>query len=223
MTNIKGRESTLYFDCETIPVQDAEKRKLYTKRIKPPGQYKKPESIQKWLDDENNVTEALSKTALDGAWGRLHCIGYAIDNGPLECIYDENEQGMIRNFKKLMFDKDRLPRRLVGHYVKGFDIPFLHKRSIVNGLGPLFDYDSKPWEYNAYCTGEMFSLERNKVPSLDTLCCALGVDSPKDGIDGSNVYDLFKQGKHQEIIDYCKQDVRAVRDIYNALFQAVEP
>ena len=205
----------LFFDCETLPVIDEAKAKVFDERIKPPGQYKKPESIKAWLEDPANIKQARSKTALDGAWGRLCCIAYAIGDGSIDHIYDKDERKMLEAFKEVVVEKNKTPRHLVGQYIKGFDLPFIHKRMLIHGMGPLFGFDTKPWEMNASCVGTMFSLDPRNISNLDTLCCAFDVKSPKtDEMDGSKVYDAYLAGEIEKIIEYNKDDVRAVREIY---------
>ena len=38
-----------------------------------------------------------------------------------------------------------------------------------------------------------------------------------EGIDGSSIYDRFCERCHQEIADYCMQDVELTREIYYRL------
>jgi len=211
--------SYLYFDIETLPVIEPAMVEKFRDRIKPPGNIKKPESIKKWFESNSNIDNAISKTALDGAWGKVFCIAYAIDDGELQVIQEESEIGMFSSFKKVTVDENNTPRHLVGHYIKGFDIPFMHKRMLVNGMGPLFRFGAKAWEYNASCIGEMFSCDPRNVPKLDTLCCAFDVDSPKSDMDGSKVYQAFLDGKHHEINTYAMQDVRAIREIHKIMMR----
>jgi hypothetical protein len=74
----------LHLDIETLPTDRADVIDMLAASIKAPAQYKKPESIAQWLE-ENKASEldALHrKTALDGAFGHICCIGFAIDDEP---------------------------------------------------------------------------------------------------------------------------------------------
>ena len=46
---------------------------------------------------------------------------------------------------------------------------------------------------------------------------ALGIPSPKDGIDGSQVAAFHAAGKDDEIVEYCKRDVETTRDVYKRM------
>ena len=52
---------------------------------------------------------------------------------------------------------------------------------------------------------------------LDALCKALGIEGKPDDIDGSKVWDFVKAGEHQKVCDYCADDVRKTREIYQRM------
>ena len=52
---------------------------------------------------------------------------------------------------------------------------------------------------------------------LAELCEILGIPSPKDGIDGSQVWDYVQSGRIEEVAEYCKKDVIATREAYNRM------
>jgi hypothetical protein len=49
---------------------------------------------------------------------------------------------------------------------------------------------------------------------LDLLACSLGIDSPKEDIDGSQVHGAFWVEKsYERIKEYCERDVITVMDV----------
>ncbi len=101
---------------------------------------------------------------------------------------------------------------IVGHNIREFDIPYLGRRLLVHGLplpGPLQLLGTKPWE-NAHLLDLMqlwsFGDKRNFI-KLDLLALTLGLTSPKSDMDGSMVAQKYYEGKHDEILNYCAQDV----------------
>ena len=123
-----------------------------------------------------------------------------------------------RSHKKV-FDKiDTLGFSLCGQSIKMFDIPFLGKRFVINGMKPpkIFPtHDTKPWELRVVDTKDIWSFG-NKwwLGSLDLICTALDIDSPKNGdVKGDNVSSNYWDGNHDEIKDYCERDVKALVDI----------
>ncbi|MEJ7618198.1 MAG: 3'-5' exonuclease [Pyrinomonadaceae bacterium] len=89
-----------------------------------------------------------SKTALSGDFGRILCIGYAVDAVAGERSakvigWDEeaseftcHETSMLEEFWEVMrgFRPDR--DRIVGHNIFDFDLKFIYKRSIIHGVRP---------------------------------------------------------------------------------------
>jgi len=52
---------------------------------------------------------------------------------------------------------------------------------------------------------------------LEKLCKALSVPSPKGGIDGSMVWDFVRNGKIEEVAEYCKRDIVATRKVHQIM------
>ena len=105
-----------------------------------------------------------------------------------------------------------------GHNIKEFDIPFICRRMLMNGL-PLPPYlqlqNMKPWETNIVDTFQYWRFgDFKNFTSLKLLAAAMGLPSPKDDIDGSMVGELYWTGSPEEraanlkrIVTYCQKDV----------------
>jgi 3'-5' exonuclease len=217
----------LFLDIETIGSDRADVKSYIASTVKVPGTYKKAESIAKWEAEEKPqaIEEALQKTGLDGAFGQVAVIGYAFDDGPVNTLHSESELVLLKQFyavlaKTVPFQK-WYDLTVVGHNVSGFDLRFLFQRHIVNGLKPhptlMRAVQAKPWETEkVFDTMVQFAGVGNRI-SLDKLCMALGVPSPKSEMDGSQVWDYIKQGKVEEVRKYCAADVEATRLIFNRM------
>ena len=210
----------IFTDIETLPATDAESIELIKSKMRAPGNYKKPDSTQDYLNDPKNIEEAVRKTSFDAMFGSIFCISYAIDDGETCTLSTSamSEKDMLLEYRKVRQPNGaKTPHEIIGHYIKGFDIPFMSQRMMLHGIGPLFDYGTAPYKMLATCTGEMWSCGGKTHPKLDTMCKAFGIDTPKDGIDGSMVYDFWLDGRYQEIEKYCERDVEAVRDCYRRM------
>jgi len=53
--------------------------------------------------------------------------------------------------------------------------------------------------------------------SLDLMACVLGIESPKDDMDGSMVHEYFYEGKIENIKKYCEMDVTVLMKCFDAL------
>ena len=99
-----------------------------------------------------------------------------------------------------------------GHNIKEFDMPFICRRLLINGLAiPAYlDFQNmKPWDTNIVDTFQYWRFgDFKNYTSLKLLAAALGVPSPKDDIDGSMVATVYWQEKNlQRIATYCQKDV----------------
>ncbi len=101
---------------------------------------------------------------------------------------------------------------LCAHNGKEFDYPYICRRMIINGIQLpkiLFLYGKKPWEICHYDTLEFWKFgDYKNYTSLKLLAKVLGVPSPKDDIDGSQVNGVYwKEKDLDRIVTYCQKDV----------------
>src|SRR5437016_1978881 len=61
------------------------------------------------------------------------------------------------------------------------------------------------------------NFERYRKGTLEFFCEIFGVNSPKNGINGSKVGDYFKQGRLDEIAHYCLADCKATGELFQRL------
>ena len=105
--------------------------------------------------------------------------------------------------------------------IKGFDLPFIIKRSLFHKLqipNELKFFWKKPWELDHIIDlQEIYRcLVFSSLWNLDLICNFLWITSPKDdNIDWWQVQRYFDESKIKEILEYCKKDVEATILIYN--------
>ena len=217
--------NTIYLDIETIPNQSPEYRAEVRKSIKAPAQYKKQDSIDKWIAENGDAAtdEAVAKTSFDPAHGHICTIGFALGDDKAEFYHADQldrERAIIAGFFGELPDMG--VNQFVGHYISGFDLPFILRRAIVLGakLPPsvAFPRQPKPWDDCVFDTMVAWAGPRDRI-SQDNLCKALGLQCKGD-FDGSMVAKAWADGEHQTIADYCKRDVETVREIHKR-FEAV--
>jgi predicted PolB exonuclease-like 3'-5' exonuclease len=106
----------------------------------------------------------------------------------------------------------------VGHNILDFDLRFIYQRSIIKQIKPSREIPFARFR-NApiFDTMQEWSKWGREHISLDLLSRALGIPSPKEGLDGSKVYPYYCAGRLPEICDYCKRDVETVRQVYRRL------
>lgn len=222
----------IYLDIETLPTSDAGLIAELEASIKPPAQYKKAETIQQWMDENKQAELAalVSKTALNGLYGSIACICYAINDSAVRgvSLLDGDEAHMLRLFFTDIGNVVRLAYHggetytqpvFCGHNIAGFDLPFIKHRAIINNVAPpaamLKAVGAKPWESCIADTMLMWSPDRERRVSMDKLCRALGIKGKGD-MDGSKVAETW-QSDPQKVIDYCMGDVERTRQMYQRL------
>lgn len=216
----------IILDIETIQTQRDDVANYIAATVKPPATYKKPESIAAWHKEEGPqaIADAVAKTGLDGAFGQVVCIGYDLhDTGEPDAIYGLDERDVLMRFNTAL---DTIPHNMhnattvVGHNVIGFDLRFLWQRYVVNGIRPHAIINAaaqaKSWDVKIYDTMTQFAGYGNRI-SLDKLCLALSIPSPKGDMDGSMVNQAVKDGRLLDVVEYCKCDVKATREVYRRM------
>lgn len=196
----------LFFDIETIPAGVDQHELL-------------KEIHAKKLEDGKKVSgsfeEYLAATSFDGAFGQIICIGYAIDDKPIEVLQGD-EKKILKDFWEIAKNASLF----IGFNNMDFDLRFIYQRSVVCGAKPSVDLS-----FRRYANSPIFDVmhEWNKWDlrshiSLDGLAKALGIPSSKGGvIEGKDVAQAYKDGRLDEICDYCKKDVEVTRAIYKKM------
>jgi len=149
-------------------------------------------------------------------WQVVHCglLGRERPSGRLHL----DECRTLRAFWKLLQDFNVGRDLIIGHNVMDFDLPFLYKRSRINRIHPsvllsFARYKSAPI-YDTMREWAHWNPQAAHI-SLVELADVLKVGMTKtDGIDGGSVYDEFLAGNHDQVAEYCLQDVRMTRAIY---------
>ena len=222
----------LFIDIETMPTDRQDVRDLIASKIAPPGNISKAETIAKWEAESKPaaIEESVAKTSLDGTFGRVCVIGWAIDNSAALAVSNATNEGdVLARFAERM-DAARFSvfeTCVVGHNVTSFDLRFLVQRYIVHGIKPpaviARAAQAKPWEAEkVFDTMTQWAGVGNRV-SLEKLCMALGIDSPKTDIDGSKVAQYVADGRIDEVAEYCAGDVIATRRVWERMtFRAIK-
>lgn len=213
-------ESLFIFDIETVPgVPDfdelsPELKKLFDDKT---GRFRK--------EDESVAAHYFSKAGILAEFGKIIVIscGYLLkkDNAyslTIKTYSNNNEKELLESFLPTLINISKNDYQLCGHNIKEFDVPWLCRRYLINGLPlpPVLDiYGKKPWEVNHVDTLELWKFGDFKYyTSLHLLATILNIPTPKDDIDGSMVGHVYwKENNIARIAKYCSKDVIAVAQI----------
>jgi predicted PolB exonuclease-like 3'-5' exonuclease len=98
---------------------------------------------------------------------------------------------------------------------RGFDVPFLVTRSLILGIPARVDLLSQRYALKPHLDLLELLSQRERGPSkLDVICWSLGIESPKQVMDGSMVAPAYARGEIVEIAQYNAHDVRATCAVY---------
>jgi predicted PolB exonuclease-like 3'-5' exonuclease len=205
---------TLVFDIETVP-DVAGLRRLR-------GEWRP-------LDDGEVAARAFAerreKTGSDFLPHHLHrivAIGCAFRDAQgfrVRCLGTEQdgEAKLVADFFRLI---DRYTPQLVSWNGGGFDLPVLHYRALIHGVGASrywdLGEDERDFKWNNYINRyhtrhldlmDLLSMYQPRASApLDDIARLAGF-AGKLGMDGSRVWDAFRQGELAQIRAYCETDV----------------
>lgn len=194
--------------------------------VKPPANYKNPDTIEKWLV-ENGTTarqEQLGKMALDPLLFRFRALAWAngLDDEPeVIVINDENEEGQaLRQFwshvARLSEQRQLFP--VVGYYIQGFDLPRLLWRSMMLKVTPTVQFDLG--RYSSDILDLCLTL-KNYNPhvhsivgmGMKSVCDLLGIPNDLPDTDGSMVGNM----SDKEVECYAGNDIVLLRRLYQRM------
>jgi predicted PolB exonuclease-like 3'-5' exonuclease len=156
------------------------------------------------------------------------CIGYAIEDGPVESFYMDrmwlsgdgegwraDEAALLSKFWEIV--ANARPVRFVGHNVLDFDLRHIVQRSVVHNIRQYGNISFVRFRNDPiFDTMQEWCKWRGGV-KLAELALALGLPSPKTDMDGSGVAKAYAECKFEQISEYCKRDVETTRQVYKRI------
>lgn len=226
----------VFFDVETIPGQSPQAI-LASEDVKPPGTLKKQESIAAWwaCESEQAIRDNHLKQSLDGGcWGEIISIAATTNEGQewVRCRQQgQSEAELLQDFGRAVQgwldttaftgpDGWRWPLGdpwFIAHNA-AFDVGYLWRRCVVNNVRLPFKLPA-PSSRAGQHYGDTMTLWAGfggRI-SLDNLCKALGIESPKGDMTGAQVYPAWQAGEYERIAQYNLDDARACAQVWQRL------
>jgi 3'-5' exonuclease len=223
MENLK---EILFLDIETVPIRP--EFSFLSEGMQ--AEWARKAKFVKSAIEGNTDPELLfaERAGIFSEFAKVVCIGFgslynAGDNWKmrLKALVNDDEKIMLNNFCEVVskFAKHYKDLRFCGHNIKEFDMPFLCRRMIINGVGLpecMQVAGKKPWEVSHLDTIDMWRFGDHKnFTSLSLLAEVLGIPSPKSDLDGSMVASVYwKEKDLARIGKYCMQDVLTSAKVY---------
>ena len=170
-----------------------------------------------------------NKSAIVAEFLKIVCIsvGFVSPTGEIktQSFYGDDEKEILKEVHHLLKKIGNLGFYLCGHNAKGFDIPVLAKRMVMNGLLPppiLPSHDTKPWEIKALDTKELWQFGSfNSIGSLELMCICMGVESSKNmEVVGNKVHEAYWEKQQiEQIKEYCEKDVEVLINVVRKFYE----
>lgn len=229
------------FDIETIPSQciPQDAVPVFDPADVKIGNLKDPAKIAAKIQDARaEFLQGIDKTMSTDLCLCQICtfVGIAYDTQTDEVVFETNAHwplgdtteeydvvhGGIEFINKCLATK--IP--LVSFNGVGFDLPIVWFSALRNDV-PFpwhrFEKITKKWgtpaHYDLLLCLINYNYTKMAGKKLDFFLRMFGLGSKMEGIDGSKVYENWKAGNHETILEYCRQDVLQTA----RLFQRVEP
>lgn len=212
-------ENILFLDIETVPemskFSDLDKTKQQLWEAK--SQYQR--------GDDYTPEEFYERAGIWAEFGKIICIsvGYFKFQADIRTFrvtsFHGDEVTILKDFKNLLITHFSQAKHLLcAHNGKEFDFPYIARRMIIHGIELPYKlnlFGKKPWEVPHLDTLELWKFgDYKNYTSLKLLTNVLGIPSPKDDIDGSEVYRVYyEENNIDRIITYCEKDTIAVAQI----------
>ena len=185
--------------------------------------------IKKFPEDRDKTPEEIYETraALVPEFAKIVVASFAFISPDgkmqMQTFALDDEKQLLKNTIQLLNKVHKLNFFMCGHNIKGFDIPMLAKRMMIHGFAPppiIPTADTKPWEIKAIDTMDVWKMGNNfALSSLELMCAAMGVKSPKEGeVTGNRVHEAYYDFNQLDlIVEYCERDVMVLIDIIKKL------
>jgi DNA polymerase elongation subunit (family B) len=163
----------------------------------------------------------MKRAGLLAEFGKIVCVsvGFVLENGETKLdSFTGEEKEILTKCSSLLKRVDKLGFLICGHNVKNFDLPYIGKRMIINGItvpSIVPNYKIKPWESRVLDTKEVWNFNSYRgLSSLELVCASLEIPNPKDNeVNGANLHSFYynekstKEERIEKIKNYCEKDV----------------
>ena len=214
-------EDVLFLDIETVPMVSA------FEELNPAMQLLWDKKSAYFRKQEEMPQDVFDRAGIYAEFGKVVCIsvGIVFYRSGRRCFRvksfaSDDEKLLLSGFSVMLVSFANDPKKNVcGHNIKEFDIPYIARRMLINGLKlpDMLDIaGKKPWEVKFLDTLELWKFGDYKhFTSLNLLTAIFDIPSPKDDIDGSEVAQVYYNEQDlQRIAIYCEKDVLATAQLF---------
>jgi len=221
------KEKIFVFDCEWTPLsktyKDLERgfpllAEVFSHQVDKWEHQRELEGLPRFVDIEEWWEE---KAHFYPEFCKMICVSYGYFNKGefvIQSVWGEDEKKLLTKVQEVFDKVNQSGFYLAGYSIKRFDMPWLAKRMMVNGIAPppnLSVYGKKPWEVDVFDVQEGWgqgNMQESYTP-LEVACTAMGIPSPKDDLSGAKVKEAYWKGEILRIKEYCEKDVNQTKEL----------
>jgi DNA polymerase elongation subunit (family B) len=145
------------------------------------------------------------------------------EEGQEPVVFSGAEESILSSFWERVggfFQSDK-GGKIVTFNGYGFDVPFIHVRSALNGIKPTVRINTNPWQMeNSNHFDCMLFISANKNlgwNSLEVTCLQLGIRVPEDHFPGELVASYCERGDIDSVVKHAKYDIAMTEELYRIL------
>jgi len=192
---------------------------------------------------EEDRASAPDRTALYPGLGKIIAIGmWNLEKDHGLCLLEGkpaeqqewkrvSSSDVIRGSEKELLERfweivERKRPRLISFNGRYYDGPILMIRSAQLGLSPSLNLCGNRFNLTTHVDlTEVLSFHGawREQYKLDYWCRRFDIESPKGSIDGSQIARAYREGRIEEIGEYCLRDTRATAQIFRKLEETLLP
>lgn len=216
-------KDVVFLNIETAPIVEKllEKVELYD------AWEEKVMAAKEYGKDIGEITEEViqadydKRAGLYAEFSKIKCITIGLcvnDSLKVKTYSDSNEKDLLSSFTKDMnaVIKSNKRTRFAGHGIADFDIPFIMRRCLINGLEltSLVDVGHlKPWELTVLDTMKLWQATGYNKVSLTDLCMALDLPYISKGNEK-----YFYKGEEGVMLKSCEKITAACNIIRKFMY-----
>ncbi|HRT03938.1 MAG TPA: 3'-5' exonuclease, partial [Candidatus Diapherotrites archaeon] len=135
----------------------------------------------------------------------------------IQSIWGEDEEKILKKTSEILDKVNQSGYILSGAGILRFDMPWLAKRMMINGIAPpknINVFGKKPWEIDVYDIQQVWGqgAYQESFTPLEIISVSLGIPSSKSDLSGSKVKDAYWNGEIIRIKEYCELDVKSTME-----------
>lgn len=216
------KEKIFVFDCEWTPLSKTYKdlkrgfpllAEVFSHQVDKWEHQRELEGLPRFVDIEEWWEE---KAHFYPEFCKMICVSYGYFNKGefvIQSVWGEDEKKLLTKVQEVFDKVNQSGYVLSGAGIIRFDMPWLSKRMMINGIIPpknLNVFGKKPWEIEAYDIQQVWGqgVYQESFTPLELISVSLGIPSPKNDLSGSRVKEAYWKGEIIRIKEYCELDVK---------------